>query len=45
MGEAPHQMMDREKATIPQLQRDFLKTVALPVYRWAIICIKCLDIA
>ncbi|RZF40433.1 hypothetical protein LSTR_LSTR011203 [Laodelphax striatellus] len=33
MGVSPNEMMDREKAKIPQLQIQFIDTVALPVYR------------
>lgn len=32
MGNMPLEMMDREKAFIPELQLQFLDDVAIPVY-------------
>lgn len=32
MGLAPKQMMDRQKACIPQLQIEFISTVVRPTY-------------
>ncbi|XP_066287139.1 cGMP-dependent 3',5'-cyclic phosphodiesterase-like isoform X2 [Branchiostoma lanceolatum] len=33
MGYRPHEMMDREKAFIPDLQISFLENIAMPLYR------------
>ena len=33
MGEAPSEMMDRERAFIPELQLGFLDGIAGPVYK------------
>ena len=33
LGRTPPEMMDREKARIPDLQIGFLDHIALPVYR------------
>lgn len=34
IGRDPLEMMDRDKAVIPDLQVGFLDSVALPVYRY-----------
>lgn len=35
LGQKPAEMMDRERARIPDLQIGFLDHIALPVYKWA----------
>ena len=34
LGYIPIQMMDREKASIPQLQYGFLDNIAYPIYEY-----------
>ena len=34
LGLSPQEMMDREKAFIPDLQIQFLENITLPVYKW-----------
>ena len=33
LGESPLEMMDRERACVPDLQISFLDNIAMPVYR------------
>ena len=35
-GLTPNEMMDRDRAYIPQLQVQFIDSVALPVYRYVL---------
>lgn len=34
MGNRPSEMMDREKAYIPELQISFMEHIAMPIYKW-----------
>ena len=33
MGNRPSEMMDREKAYIPELQTSFMEHIAMPIYK------------
>jgi cGMP-dependent 3',5'-cyclic phosphodiesterase len=33
MGNRPSEMMDREKAYIPELQTGFMEHIAMPIYK------------
>ena len=37
LGYAPKEMMDRQKASIPKLQVEFVSKVALPAYQWVML--------
>lgn len=34
MGNRPSEMMDREKAYIPELQISFMEHIAMPIYKY-----------
>lgn len=43
MGNRPSEMMDREKAYIPELQISFMEHIAMPIYKCVWTClVSCL---
>lgn len=39
LGTAPIEMMDRERASIPDLQEQFLNNLVIPLFEWVLFCL------